>query len=230
MSRPEASHADDEETQSRRGSLMTKGTASGDEIRPLEQRAINTALAGLSTQTRRVYSAHITRWLEWRKGQPLDREGVKAYIRMLELAGSSPQVRNQALAALKKLAGEAGEMGWIPAPVATRIDSIKSRKISGVRTGRWLTVEQTAQLLAAPDRAKAPGKRDACALALLVGCGLRRTEACDLDVEQLKETAGRTIIMNLVGKGGRVRSIGAPAWARTLIMEWVEQLKSKESK
>jgi len=195
----------------------------------LLERCLTAALQGLSPATRRVYQSHIRKYLAWANAWAnntlLDRETVKKYIRALELQGASPQVRNQALAALKKLAYEAGELGWIDASAAVRVQAIKSARITGIRTGRWLTVEQTAQLLASPDRTKVIGKRDACVLALLVGCGLRRVEACELDTAQLRQVNGRTIITNLVGKGGRVRSVSVPVWAQTLIDEWHKQIK-----
>lgn len=194
----------------------------------LPDRCISAALAGLAPATRRVYDSHISKYLTWSAEAVLTRESVKAYIRSLELSGASPQVRNQALAALKKLAHEAGELAWIEPGASAQIQSIKSKKVSGIRSGRWLTIEQVAQLLGAVDRTNIIGKRDAAVLALLIGCGLRRAEACELDTAQLRAVAGRTIIMNLKGKGGRVRSIGVPAWAQTLVAQW-QKLLLKET-
>ena len=43
-------------------------------------------------------------------------------------------------------------------------------------------------------------------LALLVGCGLRRTELLALTVHQIEQREGRWIIPDLVGKGNRRRT------------------------
>jgi site-specific recombinase XerD len=192
----------------------------------LQERAISTALSGLAATTRRVYESRIRAWLRWRDGTTaLDRESVKRYLRALELAGCSAQVRNQALAALKKLAGEAADLGWIAQEQAAQIERIKGKKTAGVRVGRWLNEQQTVALLAAPDPTTAIGRRDRCLLALLVGCGLRRAEAVALTTDQLVTRDGRMLIRNLVGKGGRVRSVSVPGWAAQLIAEWIEETK-----
>ena len=46
----------------------------------------------------------------------------------------------------------------------------------GVRIGNWLTAEQARKLLAASQGESLRNKRDYAALALLLGCGLRRAE------------------------------------------------------
>jgi len=186
---------------------------------PLE-RAIAAALAGLSPQTRRVYASRIAQWVAWSNGQPqLDRETVKKYIRSMELRGCSAQVQNQALAALKKLASEAAELEWLLDGAAVQIGNIKSKKITGIRTGRWLDAAQCRRLLAQlPD--SPIGKRDGAVIALLLGCGLRRAEACSLTTEQIQLIHGRTIIVNLIGKGNRVRSVAVPTWSAQLLEKW----------
>jgi integrase len=187
----------------------------------LASRATDAALSPLAPASRRVYRARIRDWLYWSRGSPLDREHVIKYIRTLESTGRSAQVRNQALAALKKLAAEAGELGWIDHASASQIDRIKSKRITGIRTGRWLTAIQTARLIESVDGTTVIGKRDLAALALLAGCGLRRAEACALTLEQLRRMDGKLYLANLIGKGGRVRSLSVPGWAAQFINRWV---------
>lgn len=191
----------------------------------LESRAVAACLTSLAPASRRVYSARIAAWQSWALGSPLDREHVQRYMRSLELSGASAQVRNQALAALKKLAGEAAELAWIDASVAAQIARIKARKVTGVRFGKWLTRDQAQRLLQAPDRTTTIGKRDACVLALLLGCGLRRDEAARLETAQLQKQDGRVVIQNLAGKGGRMRSVAVPRWAARVVDEWVKETK-----
>jgi site-specific recombinase XerD len=194
----------------------------------LQMRVVASCLQGLSEASRRVYSARIAAFTTWLPAAcAFDRENVRRYLRSLELSGASPQVRNQTLAALKRLASEASELGWIDASEGARIGSIRSHKVSGVRTGRWLDKAQCARLLSLPDRTTVTGRRDACLLALLLGCGLRRSEACSLETAQLRTIEGRMVVTNLVGKGGRVRSVAVPRWAQMDIQNWIEELEEE---
>jgi site-specific recombinase XerC len=56
-------------------------------------------------------------------------------------------------------------------------------------------------------------------LALLLGCGLRRTEL----VSEVKVGAiaqNRWVLVDITGKENRVRSVGVPAWVKAAIDEW----------
>jgi len=46
----------------------------------------------------------------------------------------------------------------------------------GVRTGNWLSLKQAQALLNAPDITTTKGLRDRGIIAVLIGCGLRRSE------------------------------------------------------
>ena len=47
-------------------------------------------------------------------------------------------------------------------------------------------------------------------LALLIGCGLRRSELAALTLEHIQPRDGRWVIVDLVGKGSRVRTVPVP--------------------
>ena len=198
----------------------------------LQDRAVESCLTSLAPASRRVYAARIRDYLAWSRGSPsapLDREHVQRYMRALELAAASPQVRNQALAALKKLASEAAELAWIDQTAAAQIGRIKARRITGIRSGKWLTRDQAQRLLAAPDRATVQGRRDAVVLALLLGCGMRRDEAVRLTSAQCVTMDGRMVLRNVEGKGGRMRSVSVPRWAAQTINGWIEELKESKT-
>ena len=84
---------------------------------------------------------------------------------------------------------------------------MKGTRGGGVRTGHWLSRAQTEQLLALPDTMTNKGKRDRVVLAVLVGCGLRRTELVQLMSEQIQQLDGRWVVANLIGKGNRLRTV-----------------------
>ena len=66
------------------------------------------------------------------------------------------------------------------------------------------------------------GKRDAAVLALLLGCGLRRAEACSLYIGQYRQAADGTMtLQNVEGKGNRLRTVTVPDWAAKEIDTWV---------
>jgi hypothetical protein len=57
-------------------------------------------------------------------------------------------------------------------------------------------------------------------LALLLGCGLRRSELVHLTMEHLQQREEHWAIIDLVGKGGHVRTVPIPAWVKEAIDNW----------
>ena len=57
-------------------------------------------------------------------------------------------------------------------------------------------------------------------LAILVGCGLRRAELANLPVEKIQIRHGHWVIVDMVGKGGHVRTIPIPPWAKDKLDRW----------
>ena len=94
-------------------------------------------------------------------------------------------------------------------------------KNEGVRAGNWLTREQARDLLLAPDTSTLKGKRDRAILAVLLGCGLRRSELVRLEVGQVEQRENRWVIVDFRGKGGRKRTVPVPAWVKNAIDVWV---------
>ncbi len=90
-----------------------------------------------------------------------------------------------------------------------------------MRLGNWLTAEQGQALWRAPDHQRLKGKRDRALLALLLACGLRRHEAVALRLDQLQQREEHWAIVDLVGKGGHVRTVPVPDWVRTELDDWL---------
>ena len=128
---------------------------------------------------------------------------------------------NQRLAPLRKLAEEAAAAALLPAAVAGAVRQVKGAKQLGVRTGNWLTREQAERLLALPDRQTLKGKRDQALLSLLLGAGLRREELAQLRIEDLQQREGRWCLVDLAGKGNRLRTVAIPDWAKQAADEWI---------
>ena len=97
---------------------------------------------------------------------------------------------------------------------------MKSAKTQGIRTGNWLSQRQAQALLSAPDITTLRGLRDRAILAVLLGCGLRRSEVAALRFTHLQQRDGRWCIVDLVGKHGRVRTAPMPTWVKVAIGAW----------
>jgi site-specific recombinase XerD len=65
--------------------------------------------------------------------------------------------------------------------LAAGIARVKSAKSMGVRMGNWLSLKQAQALLNAPDITTTEGLRDRAIIAVLLGCGLRRSEVAALN-------------------------------------------------
>jgi len=58
-------------------------------------------------------------------------------------------------------------------------------------------------------------------LAVMLGCGLRRSEVAALRLDHVQKRDGRWVIVDMVGKGGRVRSVPMPSFAKTALDGWL---------
>ena len=56
--------------------------------------------------------------------------------------------------------------------------------------------------------------RDLAMVSMLLGCGLRRAELSGLEVDDLQIRQGHWAIVDLVGKGGHVRTVPMQLWVK----------------
>jgi integrase len=137
----------------------------------------------------------------------------------------SPSTINVRLSAIRKLVGEAQRNGMIGLEEAANLSDVPNVRQKGTRLGNWLTREQARELLGVPDRSTLKGKRDYVIIALLVGCALRRRELATLDIEDIQLRERRWVIIDLSGKGGRIRMVAVPIWVKQGIEAWTEAAK-----
>ena len=64
------------------------------------------------------------------------------------------------------------------------------------------------------------GLRDRAILALLIGCGLRRSEVAALALARIQQLEGRWCIVDLNGKHGRIRTVPIPTWVKVAVDAW----------
>jgi site-specific recombinase XerD len=101
------------------------------------------------------------------------------------------------------------------------IRRVKGARKLGVRLGNWLTVNEARSLWQLPNMHTAKGKRDRAILAVLLGCGLRRRELIDLTLDHIQRREDHWAIVDLVGKGGHIRTVPMPDWVKQTIDQWV---------
>jgi integrase len=63
-----------------------------------------------------------------------------------------------------------------------------------------------------------------------LGGGLRRAEVALLSWEQIQQRDGRWAIIDLVGKGGRTRSVGVPPWVKAALDRWAEAAAARDGR
>ena len=115
---------------------------------------------------------------------------------------------------------EAAYNGLLAPELANGITRVKGVASKGVRLCNWLTAKQAQALLNAPDASTPKGLRDRAILAVLLGCGLRRSEVAALTFKHIHQRDGRWSIVDLVGNHGRVRTVPVPTWAKVAIDAW----------
>jgi site-specific recombinase XerD len=173
--------------------------------------------------TKRVYNLGLNEFFAWYAREPragFTKATVNAWRVELEARGLGSVSINVRITAVRKLAVEAADNGLLAPELAAGITRVKGAASKGVRIGNWLSVQQAQKLLNAPDVSTKKGLRDRAMLAVLLGCGLRRSEVAALTLMHIQQRDNRWCIVDLVGKHGRVRTIPMPTWVKTAIDAW----------
>jgi len=188
-----------------------------------QDRALHLVVDSLESEhSRRVYAAALRSFFAWLDGAPITKASVNAYKRHLQDLGRAPPTINLHLAAIRKLANEAADNDLVPYQVAEAVAKVKGAKMRGTRAGLWLQHDDAQRLLEAPDTTTLIGLRDRALLAVMLGAGLRRSEVAALTLDHVQQRDGRWAIVDLVGKGGRVRTVPIPSWTKVAIDRWAE--------
>ena len=187
-------------------------------------------LDGLDSQnSKRSYARSLDNFRDWYDqhagGAGLSKTLVGAYAERLKRLGLAASTVNVRLTAVRRLAAELADNGALDPGVAMAIGRVKGAKLAGGKVGNWLSATQAEQLLGLPNLETLKGKRDRTILAVMIGCGLRRAEVAALTCDHIQQRDGRWCVLDLTGKGGRVRTVPMPAWAKVAIDEWIVAAK-----
>src|SRR5882724_3264982 len=173
--------------------------------------------------TRRVYNLGLDEFFAWFSLEPrpgFTKATVSAWRVALEARGLGAVSINVRITAVRKLAVEASNNGLLAPELANGITRVKGVASKGIRLGNWLSVKQAQALLNTPDTGTTKGLRDRAILAVLLGCGLRRSEVAALTVGHVQQRDGRWCIVDLRGKHGRIRTVPMPTWVKVAIDAW----------
>src|SRR5712692_11670497 len=132
-------------------------------IPELEQSKAAVVNALASQHSRRSYEYAIQRFIAWYCSEPrltFNRSVVVKYRSFLERLSLSAATINLHLSAIRRLADESAESGWLSPEHAIGIRRVKGVKRLGRKMGNWLTREQAQQLLNAISQCTLRDRRD----------------------------------------------------------------------
>jgi site-specific recombinase XerD len=179
-----------------------------------------------AAESKRAYARAIDNFFDWfqakRPSTGFSKATVQSYRSVLIESGLSSSTISLNLTAIRRLAAEACDNGLMASELAAGVGRVKGVKRIGLRIGTWLTISQAETLMLTPSASTLKGKRDRALISILIGCGLRREEVASLEFRHVQHREGRWVLLDLTGKGGRVRSIPMPMFAKTAIDVWTQ--------
>jgi len=176
-----------------------------------------------SPASRRVYEYAIDQFIAWYCSEPrlaFNRIVVVRYRMHLESRGLAANTINQQLAAVRRLAHEAADSGLLSPELAAGISRVKGVKQLGFRSGNWLSADESSEVLQRAYGDSLRAKRDYAMLAMLFGCGFRRSELVGLELEEIQMRQGHWVVVDLIGKGGHIRTVPIPEWVKAALDQW----------
>ena len=178
-----------------------------------------------SPASRRVYEYAIDQFIAWYCSEPrlaFNRIVVVRYRMHLESRGLAANTINQQLAAVRRLAHEAADAGLLSPELAAGISRVKGVKQLGFRSGNWLSAAQSSEVLRRALGTSMRVKRDYAMLAMLFGCGFRRSELVGLELDEIQIRQGHWAVVDLIGKAGHIRTVPIPDWVKAALDQWTE--------
>ena len=186
-----------------------------------------------SPASRRVYEFAIDQFIAWYCSEPrlaFNRIVVMRYRMYLESRHLAANTINQQLAAVRRLAHEAADAGLLSPELAAGISRVKGVKQLGFRSGNWMNAEQSSTVLKRAGGDTMRAKRDYAMLAMPFGCGFRRSELVGLEFDDIQMRQGHWAVVDLIGKGGHIRTVPIPTWVKAALDQWTRAAGVSEGK
>jgi integrase len=186
-----------------------------------------------SPASRRVYEYAIDQFIAWYCSEPrlaFNRIVVVRYRMYLESRHLAANTINQQLAAVRRLAHEAADAGLLSPELAAGISRVKGVKQLGFRSGNCLSAEQSSEVLQHSCGDGMRAKRDYAMLAMLFGCGFRRSELVGLETGEIQKRQGHWAVVDLIGKDGHIRTVPIPEWVKAALDQWTAAARVVEGR
>ncbi len=150
----------------------------------------------------------------------LDRDTVLAFLDSLEAARkNSIRTRNARLTAIRSFMNYVALYDPTSLGVVQRVLAIPSKRYER-KVVSYLCQEQLDAILAVPDRATPPGRRDYALLLFLARTGARVSEATELNWADLRLDKPGHVLLR--GKGDKQRAVPLAEDVRQTLAEWIQ--------
>src|SRR5437762_6769660 len=154
----------------------------------------------------------------------MDHPRVGSFQQAVGFASAGP------IAAVRRLAYEAADAGLLSPELAAGISRVKGVKQLGHRSGNWLSAAQSSEVLQHASGDGMRAKRDYAMLAMLFGCGFRRSELVGLELNEIQMRQGHWAVVDLIGKGGHTRTVPIRGWVKLALDHWTLATRITEGK
>jgi integrase len=135
-----------------------------------------------------------------------------------------PSTRNLSLVAVRGVARSAWRLGMLSLEELQRIKDVPNFRFHGeTAAGRFVPREERNRLFQLSGVHPIVGRRDRALLGLMLGSGLRRSEAAAALRSDLSLSES---VLRVTGKGGRVRRVAISASVRSAIEAWLRDIPS----
>ncbi|WP_124035814.1 tyrosine-type recombinase/integrase [Escherichia coli] len=155
----------------------------------------------------------------------LRRHHVMAVTELLRDTGRATATVNTYLSALKGVAKEAWMLRLMDVESFQHIRAVRNLRGSRLPSGRALPQGEIRALFAVCEADRSClGARDAAMLAVILGCGLRRSEVVSLD---LRDVVTQDRALRVLGKGNKERLAYVPAGAWQRLQIWIDEIRGE---
>ena len=178
-----------------------------------------------SPASRRVYEYAIDQFIAWYCSEPrlaFNRIVVVRYRMYLESRQSGRQHHQPATRSRAPPRSRSRRLGL--AESRTGCGDQPSERGQAARVSLRQLVERRAKFGSAANMLVAismRAKRDYAMLAMLFGCGFRRSELVGLELDEIQMRQGHWAVVDLIGKGGHIRTVPIPEWVKAALDQWI---------
>lgn len=147
------------------------------------------------------------------------RQVLGNYTQWLKKSGLASSTVNRRIQSLKTFFATLHEKGVIDEDIA---EDLRMVRVAKQNETRWLERHQVKAIFEAIDMIKQNEEkrfRDRAIISVLVNCGLRVQELCDLKLEDIDWKAG---LISVVGKGGKFRRVPFNPATQRAVKKWLQ--------